>query len=208
VLSYSALLTELFSPGAQHIRINAVLQCSVVLHLQHFSYTHHPAAAALLLCCHRACLPSSQPCLSKCQECSMRNDTCCPGFSCQKSARSDKTYCQPDCVPYKPQCAAAGGLCGFTAGGNKCCKGRDCIVGKDGTGVCTPQERCKPKGSACGGYGECGSGLFCALNGKCEVASCKSQGKKFPRSAAAQTQKNAFHYQCQAFFDATCSGAQ
>ncbi|KAF6251447.1 hypothetical protein COO60DRAFT_1644960 [Scenedesmus sp. NREL 46B-D3] len=147
-----------------------------------------------------------RPCLDKCQEGSKRNDTCCPGFTCQNSGRYGKTYCLPNYVPYKPLCSGAGGVCGLAAGGNKCCKGLDCIVGAEGNGVCTPREICKPRGSVCGGLGECGSSLFCAPNGKCELAGCKSQGKKFQKSAAGQTQKNSFHYECQAFFNDASSG--
>ncbi|KAF6251455.1 hypothetical protein COO60DRAFT_616969 [Scenedesmus sp. NREL 46B-D3] len=148
-----------------------------------------------------------RPCLDKCQECSKRNDTCCPGFTCQNSGRYGKTYCLPNYVPYKPLCSGAGGVCGLAAGGNKCCKGLDCIVGAEGNGVCTPREICKPRGSVCGGLGECGSSLFCAPNGKCQPARCRSQGKKFQKSAAGQRQKNSFHHECQAFFNAVSSGA-
>ncbi|WIA44534.1 hypothetical protein OEZ86_007268 [Tetradesmus obliquus] len=155
------------------------------------------------------CFDSSycpSPCLTKCQPCDMRSDTCCPGFHCGKSGKFGRAYCLPDCVPYKPACSGAGGLCGISYGGNQCCKGLDCIVGGDGTGVCTPRQACKPPGSACGGFGECASGLFCAPTGKCALAQCASKGKKFPRSASAQASKNAFHYQCQAVYDASCSG--
>uniref|UniRef100_A0A383WE23 DUF11 domain-containing protein n=1 Tax=Tetradesmus obliquus TaxID=3088 RepID=A0A383WE23_TETOB len=145
-----------------------------------------------------------RPCQSKCQQCTPGKDSCCPGFSCQQSGRFGKSYCLPVCTD-KPQCSGAGGVCGLTAGGNKCCDGLDCIVGKGGVGVCAPRSTCKPAGATCGGYGECGSGLFCAPSGKCEPASCKSRGK-FPRSASAQAQKNFHEYQCSAHFAATCSG--
>ncbi|WIA21222.1 hypothetical protein OEZ85_000465 [Tetradesmus obliquus] len=145
-----------------------------------------------------------RPCQSKCQQCTPGKDSCCPGFSCQQSGRFGKSYCLPVCTD-KPQCSGAGGVCGLTAGGTKCCDGLDCIVGKGGVGVCAPRSTCKPAGATCGGYGECGSGLFCAPSGKCEPASCRPRGK-FPRSASAQAQKNFHEYQCSAHFAATCSG--
>jgi hypothetical protein len=172
------------------------------------------ASLILLLTCLCSLFPSSlppfcssQPCLSRCTECNMRNDTCCPGFHWQQSGRLGKSYCLPDCVPYKPVCSAAGGVCGLTFGGNKCCKGLDCIVGKDGQGICAPRNTCEPLGSPCGGFGECQGGLYCAPTGKCETATCRSTGKKFSRSALAQTSKNVFHYQCQSFFNAASSGS-
>ncbi|WIA41519.1 hypothetical protein OEZ86_008890 [Tetradesmus obliquus] len=145
-----------------------------------------------------------RPCQSKCQQCTPGKDSCCPGFSCQQSGRFGKSYCLPVCTD-KPQCSGAGGMCGLTAGGTKCCDGLDCIVGKGGVGVCAPRSTCKPAGATCGGYGECGSGLFCAPSGKCEPASCRPRGK-FPHSASAQAQKNFHEYQCSAHFAATCSG--
>ncbi|WIA41520.1 hypothetical protein OEZ86_008891 [Tetradesmus obliquus] len=145
-----------------------------------------------------------RPCLGKCMQCSPASDTCCPGYSCQQSGRYGRYYCVPDCVPYKPHCAGPGGFCGLTAGGVKCCGGLDCIVADGGVSVCAPQNTCKPRGSACKGFGECGSGLYCAMNGKCELAACKSKGK-YPRSASAQAQKNIQDYQCNAFHAASCS---
>jgi hypothetical protein len=183
------------------------------LNSQHCKIPHkHCNTGNTLICSHHtpACpcccvLPLLlQPCLGKCSQCNPAADTCCPGYSCQQSGRYGRFYCVPDCVPYKPQCAGAGGFCGLTAGGVKCCKGLDCIVAEGGVSICAPHDSCKPRGSVCKGFGECGSGLFCAPNKKCELAACRSKGK-YQRSASAQAQKNAQDYQCTAFYSASHS---